>query len=104
MTRLLARLSIFKTNKSKKNLKRFLSYAVKRKKLLIYSIITGIIRYVIPLAVPLVIKVLVDTYLIPAGTKLPIRIHLLMVGLIILYVIYAVVSYFRSYYVGTLGY
>ncbi|OGW75131.1 MAG: hypothetical protein A2Z72_06865 [Omnitrophica bacterium RBG_13_46_9] len=104
MTRLLARLSIFKTNKSKKNLKRFLSYAVKRKKLLIYSIITGIIRYVIPLAVPLVIKVLVDTYLIPAGTKLPIRIHMLMVGLIILYVIYAVVSYFRSYYVGTLGY
>ncbi|MFH1868927.1 MAG: ABC transporter ATP-binding protein [Candidatus Omnitrophota bacterium] len=86
-----------------RNILRFMHYVKKHRRLLILAIITGIIRYVIPLSIPLAIRILVDRFLIPGIGKRVWELHILMGGLCFLYIVYALTSYFRSYFVGILG-
>ena len=63
----------------------------------------GIARYVVPMALPWSIKILVDDFFRPQGSRPHIQLHLLMTGLCVLYAIYAVASYWRSYLAGRAG-
>ena len=88
---------------SQNNLWRFLSYVRPYRFLITLGIGCGIIRYLIPLVLPWTLKILVDDFLGPLNQKPHTELHWLMIGLCILYVIYAIVSYFRSYLAGLAG-
>jgi len=63
----------------------------------------GIVRYLIPLALPWTLKILVDDFMAPGAAPAHARLHLLMGGLCALYAVYAVTSYLRSYLAGLAG-
>jgi len=63
----------------------------------------GVIRYLIPLALPWSVKVLVDDFLGAARARPRIPLDLLMAALVALYLVYGVVSYWRSYLAGLAG-
>jgi subfamily B ATP-binding cassette protein MsbA len=86
------------------SLKRFLTFVRPYRGLLALAVGCGIVRYLIPLALPWTIKILVDDFLLPEGQRQPhLHLHLLMAGLCILYVVYAFTSYWRSYLAGRAG-
>ncbi|MBF0252468.1 MAG: ABC transporter ATP-binding protein [Candidatus Omnitrophica bacterium] len=87
----------------KNNIKRFFAVALKRKRSLILAMATGVIRYIIPLAVPIGIRIIVDKYLTEKAPEAVSSVNGVMIILIVLYVFYAVASYFRSYFIGTFG-
>ncbi|MBI3996336.1 MAG: ABC transporter ATP-binding protein [Candidatus Omnitrophica bacterium] len=88
---------------SRRSLSRFLAYVRPYRALLILTVLFGIIRYLIPLALPWTVKVLVDEFFHSAHTRPHGQLHLLMIGLCALYAVYAVVSYCRSYLAGLAG-
>jgi subfamily B ATP-binding cassette protein MsbA len=92
-----------KLHPSESNLKSFLSYTAPYRGLILAAILSGIVRYLIPLALPWTIKVLVDDFLKPGAGRPHAELHFVMAGLTVLYVVYAVVSYFRSYLAGLAG-
>ena len=68
------------------------------------AIVTGIVRYLIPLVLPWTLKILVDDFLRPTGPQVAhSTLHLWMISICGLYVIYALVSYLRSYLSGLAG-
>jgi subfamily B ATP-binding cassette protein MsbA len=67
------------------------------------AVFFGLIRYLIPLALPWAVKILVDDYLPLAGAPPHAQLHWLMGGLCALYVLYGLVSYWRSYLSGRAG-
>lgn len=66
------------------------------------AVVFGVVRYLIPLALPWTLKVLVDDFL-RAGGRPRIQLHVLMAGLVVLYVLFGVISYWRSYLAGLAG-
>lgn len=89
--------------KSHKSLSRFLAHVGPYRGLLGLAVFCGIIRYLIPLVLPWTLKILVDDYLTAAGHRPAANLHGLMLGLSGLYIIYGIVSYFRSYLAGLAG-
>ncbi|MBI4431851.1 MAG: ABC transporter ATP-binding protein [Candidatus Omnitrophica bacterium] len=89
--------------RERRSLRRFLGYASKYRLLIGLAAAAGIVRYLIPLVLPWVIKILVDQYLHPLAPQSEIELHMLMLGLVGLYVIYALSSYYRSYLSGLAG-
>ena len=87
------------------SLERFFAYVIPYRKLVVLAVMFGVIRYLIPLALPWTLKVLVDDFLSPRSThpRPRLELHLLMVCLIVLYVVYGLVSYWRSYLAGVAG-
>ncbi len=85
------------------SLRRFLTYVRPYRGLLIGAVAFGILRYVVPLAMPWTIKILVDDLLGADGARPHLQLHLLMAGLCALYGLYAVASYWRSYLAGLAG-
>ena len=85
------------------SLRRFLAYVRPYRRLLVGSVGFGILRYLVPLALPWTVKVLLDDFLLPQGTRPHVQLHLLMAGLCVLYALYAVASYHRSYLAGLAG-
>ena len=86
-----------------RSLRRFLAYVRPYRSILLIAILCGIIRYLVPLALPWTVKILVDEFF-PAGSTRPhVQLHLLMAGLCALYAIYAITSYWRSYLAGVAG-
>lgn len=85
------------------SLGRFLAYVQPYRGIIALALAFGIIRYLIPLALPWALKVLVDEFLLPGATRPRIRLHMLMGGLVGLYVIFGIVSYWRSYLAGLAG-
>ena len=85
------------------SLRRFLGYVRPYRGIIAVAVACGVIRYLIPLALPWTLKVLVDDFLKSGSPHLPLRLHTLMAGLCGLYALYAVVSYFRSYLAGLAG-
>ncbi len=81
---------------------RFLAYVRPYRGIITLAVVFGVVRYLIPLALPWTLKVLVDDFLRPGGRP-RIQLHLLMGGLVGLYVIYGFVSYWRSYLAGLAG-
>jgi len=88
---------------SQRSLPRFLAYVRPYRPILAATIVFGIIRYLVPLALPWTVKVLVDEFFPPHGIRPHLELHLLMAGLCVLYAIYAVASYIRSYLAGLAG-
>jgi subfamily B ATP-binding cassette protein MsbA len=70
---------------------------------LIAAVACGTVRYLIPLVLPWTIKILVDDFLLIKSARAHSQLHLLMIGLCVLYAIYAFVSYWRSYLAGLAG-
>jgi len=85
------------------SVKRFLAYVRPYRGILVLSVACGVIRYLVPLALPWTVKILVDEFFPAAATRPHVQLHLLMAGLIALYAIYAVASYWRSYLAGLAG-
>ena len=88
---------------SRRSLARFLAFVRPYRSLLAGAVAFGIVRYLIPLTLPWSIKILVDDYLAPQAVRPHLQLHLLMGGLCLLYVLYALVSYWRSYLAGLAG-
>lgn len=84
-------------------MRRFLAYARPYRWPLIGAIACGIIRYVIPLALPWSVKILVDEFLLAESRRPHLQVHLLMAGLCGLYAVYAIASYWRFYLAGFAG-
>ncbi len=89
--------------KQPKSLARFLGHVRPYRVLIGSAIALGIVRYLIPLVLPWTLKVLVDDFLKPGSLRPHNELHLLMLGISLLYLVYAVVSYFRSYFSGLAG-
>ncbi len=85
------------------SLKRFLWYARPYRRILIAAVGFGVVRYLVPLALPWTVKILVDDFLLPNATRPHLQLHLLMAGLCALYALYAFASYWRFYLAGLAG-
>ncbi len=85
------------------SLHRFLTYLRPYRPLVALAASFGVIRYLIPLALPWSVKVLVDDFLGAARARPRIPLDLLMAALVALYLVYGVVSYWRSYLAGLAG-
>ena len=88
---------------SQRSLKRFLAYVRPYRRILVATIVFGIIRYLVPLTLPWMVKILVDEFFPPHDIRPHLQLHLLMLGLCALYAVYAVASYVRSYLAGLAG-
>jgi subfamily B ATP-binding cassette protein MsbA len=88
---------------SRRSLSRFLGFVRPYRGLLAAAVGFGILRYLVPLALPWSIKIIVDDFLAPGSLRSHKELHLLMAGLCALYVLYAVSSYWRSYLAGRAG-
>jgi len=84
-------------------LRRFLAYVRPYRGILTVAVICGIVRYVIPLVLPWTLKVLVDEYLKPGFQREALHLHRFMASLCVLYLAYALVSYWRSSLAGVAG-
>jgi len=91
------------TAASRNSLKRFLAFVRPYHRILALAIACGVVRYVVPLALPWTVKILVDDFFSAHGTRPHAQLHLLMTGLCVLYAVYAVASYWRSYLAGLAG-
>ncbi len=89
--------------KKQRSLRRFLAYVRPYRLLLTGAVLCGIVRYLIPLALPWTVKVLVDDFFRQDSVRPHRELHLLMAGLCVLYAVYAVASYWRSYLAGRAG-
>ncbi|MBI4597058.1 MAG: ABC transporter ATP-binding protein [Candidatus Omnitrophica bacterium] len=87
----------------KSSLPRFLRYVRPYRLVLVGAVGFGVIRYLIPLSLPWTIKILVDDVLKPSAAISHGRLHLIMWGLCALFALYAVASYWRSYFAGLAG-
>ena len=87
------------------SLQRFLTYLRPYRSLVALAAVFGIIRYLIPLALPWSVKVLVDDVLGGGASRTQphIQLDVLMAGLVALYLVFGVVSYWRSYLAGLAG-
>jgi subfamily B ATP-binding cassette protein MsbA len=88
---------------SRRSLARFLGFVRPYRGLLAAAVGFGIVRYLVPLALPWSIKILVDDFLAPGSVRRHSDLHLLMAGLCALYILYAASSYWRSYLAGLAG-
>ena len=85
------------------SLKRFLRYVRPYRLTIGLAVGFGIFRYLIPLVMPWMLKILVDDFLKPAAQRPHHQLHLLMIALCVLYAAYGVISYWRSYLAGLAG-
>jgi len=88
---------------SRHSLKRFLAFVRPYRRLLIAAVSCGIVRYLVPLALPWTVKILVDDFFVVHGTRPHLQLHFWMMGLCALYCLYAIASYWRSYLAGFAG-
>jgi len=86
-----------------RSLPRFLVYVRPYRGVLAGAIGCGIIRYLVPLALPWTVKILIDDFFRTPQTRPHAQLHWIMVGLCILYAVYGVASYWRSYLAGRAG-
>jgi ATP-binding cassette, subfamily B, putative efflux pump len=87
----------------RRSLRRFLAYVAPYRAVIALATACGVVRYLIPLALPWTLKILVDEFLLPSSTRPRTQLHLLMLGLIGLYVVFGIASYWRSYLAGLAG-
>lgn len=83
-------------------LKKFLSFVKPYRRLIMIATICGLLKYNIPLIFPWVFKIVIDHLLSPSSYD-TLKLHYTMVAMTGLYVVWAVVTYFRSYYADQAG-
>ena len=88
---------------SQPSLKRFLAYVRPYRGVLAVAIACGVIRYLVPMALPWTVKILVDEFLQPAQLRPHLQLHVLMGGLCVLDALYGIPIYWRSYRAGLAG-
>src|SRR5689334_21639008 len=86
-----------------RTLRRFLAYLRPYRGLVALAVVTGVLRYVIPLALPWAMKVVIDDLLAPKAPEAGTRLHVLMGGMTALYIVYGFISYWRSNLAGVVG-
>jgi subfamily B ATP-binding cassette protein MsbA len=86
-----------------RTLRRFLAYLRPYRSLVALAVVTGVVRYLIPLALPWAMKVVIDDLLAPGAAKAGTRLDVLMGGLTALYIAYGFISYWRSNLAGVVG-
>jgi subfamily B ATP-binding cassette protein MsbA len=79
------------------NLRRFLSYAKPYRRTLVLATCLGILKYNLPVLFPLILKDVVDRLLSGRESQLGFSFDQLMAFSVLLFVVYAVITYFRSY-------
>jgi ABC-type multidrug transport system fused ATPase/permease subunit len=87
----------------RRSLKRFLAYVAPYRAVIALATACGVVRYLIPLVLPWTVKIVVDEFLVRTGARPRSELHLLMAGLIVLYVVFGIASYWRSYLAGLAG-
>ncbi len=87
----------------RRSLRRFLAHVRPYRLILAAAVACGVVRYLVPLALPWTVKILVDDFLTPQSVRPHAQLHLLMIGLCVLYGFYAIASYWRSYLAGLAG-
>src|SRR5437764_133372 len=87
----------------RRSLQRFLASVAPYRATIALATACGVVRYLIPLVLPWTLKIVVDEFLVPTGGRPRTQLHLLMVGLIAVYVVYGIASYWRSYLAGLAG-
>ncbi|MDP3767403.1 MAG: ABC transporter ATP-binding protein, partial [Dehalococcoidia bacterium] len=97
------RTPVLSLSKDGRSLRRFLGYVRPYRGLLAAAGAVGVVRYLVPLALPWTVKVLVDDFFPLDGPRPHAQLHWLMGGLTVLYAVYAVASYWRSYLAGLAG-
>ncbi|TWU52492.1 putative multidrug export ATP-binding/permease protein [Candidatus Brocadiaceae bacterium B188] len=83
-------------------LKKFLSYIKPYRRLIMIATFCGLLKYNIPLIFPWIFKDVIDHLLSPSSYDV-IKLHYTMLAMIGLYMLWAVVTYFRSYYADQAG-
>jgi subfamily B ATP-binding cassette protein MsbA len=81
---------------------RFLGFLKPYRHLVLLATLCGVVRYLIPLVLPWTLKLLVDDFLL-SQRRPRAELHIIMLGLVGLYLLYAVASYWRSYLAGLAG-
>jgi len=81
---------------------RFLGFSKPYRHLVLLATLCGVVRYLIPLVLPWTLKLLVDDFLL-SQRRPRAELHIIMLGLVGLYLLYAVASYWRSYLAGLAG-
>lgn len=87
----------------RRSLQRFLAYVGPYRATIALATACGVVRYLIPLALPWTLKIVVDEFLVPTGARPRAELHLIMAGLVALYAVFGVASYWRSYLAGLAG-
>jgi len=82
--------------------RQFLSYAKPYTRLFLLATVCGVLKYNIPVLFPWVLKDIIDS-LIRTPPPTPASIHLKIGTLILLYLFWMVVTYYRSYFADTAG-
>ncbi|MBI4342407.1 MAG: ABC transporter ATP-binding protein [Candidatus Omnitrophica bacterium] len=95
--------NLLKHHAAPRSVRRFLGYVRPYRRVLGLAVACGIVRYLVPLALPWSVKILVDDFLAPGSTMPHARLHLVMASLCALYAVYALASYWRSYLAGLAG-
>jgi subfamily B ATP-binding cassette protein MsbA len=85
------------------SLRQFLGYVTPYRRIVVLAALAGMLRYLIPLVLPWTVKILVDDFLVPTGGRPHLQLHLLMAGVVGLYVVFGIASYWRSYLAGLAG-
>lgn len=83
-------------------LKKFLSYVKPYRRLIMIATFCGLLKYNIPLILPWVFKDVIDHLLSPSSYDAA-KLHYTMLAMIMLFLFWAVVTYFRSYYADQAG-
>ncbi len=79
------------------SLREFLSYVRPYRWQLFWATACGILKFNVPLVFPWALKEIIDEYLATPGVAHPGEIHWIMIGLLFMYVFWAVITYLRSY-------
>ena len=83
-------------------LKKFLSHVKPYRWLIVVATMCGLLKYNIPLIFPLVLKNIIDHLLSPASYNTA-KLHSTMILLVLLYLCYAVATYFRARFADQTG-
>lgn len=83
-------------------IKKFLHYVKPYRRVIMVATVCGLLKYNIPLIFPWIFKDVIDHLLSPSSYDTS-RLHTTMLAMIGLYVVWAVVTYFRSYYADQAG-
>jgi hypothetical protein len=60
------------------SLRRFLAYLAPYRTLVGLALVCGVVRYLIPLALPFAVKIVIDDFLAPGAARPRAQLHLLM--------------------------
>jgi ABC-type multidrug transport system fused ATPase/permease subunit len=92
-----------KRSRNVKNLFRFLSYIKEYRRRMVLSIVLGIVQYNIPVVFPWILKDVIDNVFAGKPGGIGLTFNELMAAAVLLFLILAIISYFRTFVVDRLA-